>query len=60
MTNWKGFIFDGFKGAVPPFTKKKDSRVKSGYLVGSFGCLGQLDSIESTSTTFNLEAHFSS
>ena len=33
-------IFDGFKGADPLFTHKKDSKGKSGYLGGVFSRFG--------------------
>ena len=34
--------FDGFKGAIPLFTRKKDGFGKSGYLGGTFGCFWAL------------------
>ena len=38
----KTYYFDGFKGAVPLFTYKKDGEAKSGYLDGIFGGFGDL------------------
>ena len=40
--NQKQLGLDGFKGAVPFFTHKKDGLAKSGYHGGIFGSFGAL------------------